>query len=334
MMKMTLENPESIEIEQGPAIQPDSDSAAPSFETVLAFLTERPDTASLRAAYPQLTRRALKNYFANASALAARQPIQHDAQLLSPQLGHRGGLSEPDGTQHKGKIFRSLLGQIKPGKMLELGAGKGNYAVSAAELGWQVTAVDEAEAPWAGTGIPDDPASEDHLHSIQWVRADPLQFPISRREYDLICFMGQLHHFPIETQIELITRCAGSLLLLDTRVAPVAIDYIDGYDGVTINLAGKGNEDSEAPAGAETAFRHTEDSLVRLVRECGYPHILMMRPPHGRDYTFYLCLPRSRTSHRAEGGKAKKRATKVRASEEQSYRFSGRAAAAKAESAD
>jgi hypothetical protein len=43
--------------------------------------------------------------------------------------------------------------------------------------------------------------------------------------------------------------------------------------------------------GNEYSFRHTEESLLRLVQDCGYSKMLHMRPPHRRDYTFYLCLP-------------------------------------------
>jgi 2-polyprenyl-3-methyl-5-hydroxy-6-metoxy-1,4-benzoquinol methylase len=41
-----------------------------------------------------------------------------------------------------------LISPLKPGKMLDLGSGRGNFSVAAARLGWEVTAVDARTVRW------------------------------------------------------------------------------------------------------------------------------------------------------------------------------------------
>jgi SAM-dependent methyltransferase len=207
------------------------------------------------------------------------------------------GLPEPDGTYHKGRVFRSILERLKPGKMLDLGAGKGNFSLSAAQMGWQVTAVDARTVRWPDAGTEEDPEIAELVRSIRWVQSDVREFPIKRREYDLICILGLLHHLQVPDQIALLRRCGGALLLIDTRVAPAIVDREGPYEGLVIREHGETPEEQDqvptAAWGNPVSFRHTEESLVRLVRDCGFPQVFMMRPPHRRDYTFYLCLPRN-----------------------------------------
>jgi 2-polyprenyl-3-methyl-5-hydroxy-6-metoxy-1,4-benzoquinol methylase len=58
------------------------------------------------------------------------------------------GLPAPDGSLNKGRIFESILAPLAPGKLLDLGAGKGNFSMSAASFGWEVTAVDVRTVRW------------------------------------------------------------------------------------------------------------------------------------------------------------------------------------------
>lgn len=67
------------------------------------------------------------------------------------------------------------------------------------------------------------------------------------------------------------------------------------YEGLYRREVGETREERDrvptATWGNEFSFRHTEESLLRLIRDCGYGKVMAMRPPHSLDYTSYLCLP-------------------------------------------
>jgi SAM-dependent methyltransferase len=211
------------------------------------------------------------------------------------EIARTHGLPEPDGSLHKGNIFRALLTPLRPGRLLDLGAGKGNFSLTATELGWQVTAVDARTVRWPDADAESDPETAARIRGIRWVQADVREFPIAQEEYDLICVLGLLHHLEVPDQIALLQRCAGTLLLLDTRIAPAIVDRVDDYEGMVVREHGETRDERDAVPtaawGNALSFRHTEESLLRLVRGCGYAQVMPMRPPHRRDYTFYLCLP-------------------------------------------
>lgn len=281
-------------------------------EDVLAFLATNPDLASLRAAFPSLTTDDVKQIFSQASdALQGVRTVHRRKGASKTEIARTHGLPEPDGSLHKGNIFRAILAPLKPGRMLDLGAGKGNFSLSAAEKGWQVTAVDARTVRWPDAEAEDDPLTAELIRSIDWVQADVREFPIGRGDYDLICILGLLHHLEVPDQVELITRCAGTPLVIDTRIAPAIVDREGDYEGIVIREHGETREErDEVPTaswGNPTSFRHTEESLVRLLRNCGYPQVLMMRPPHRRDYTFYIALPRDKGDGAEPGGRRGKK---------------------------
>ncbi len=88
------------------------------------------------------------------------------------------GLPEPDPSIHNGSIFRALAALLKAGKMLDLGAGKGNFSLSAARLGWEVTAVDARTTRSPNADTEPDPAIAELIRTIHWVQADVRDFPI------------------------------------------------------------------------------------------------------------------------------------------------------------
>lgn len=207
------------------------------------------------------------------------------------------GLPEPDGNMNKGRIFEAVLAPMRPGKLLDLGAGKGNFSMSAASLGWQVTAVDVRTVRWPEY----DPATQPELarliDAVTFVQSDIREYPIARGEFDLICILGLLHHLEVPDQLALLRKCAGTPLLIDTRIASAIVDTVDGYEGMLIKEHGETREERDDVAtaswGNETSFRHTEESLIRLLRTSGYPVVFQARPPHRREYTFYYALPRA-----------------------------------------
>jgi 2-polyprenyl-3-methyl-5-hydroxy-6-metoxy-1,4-benzoquinol methylase len=206
---------------------------------------------------------------------------------------HTHALPDPDDTMNKFHLFRALISALKPGKMLDLGAGRGNFSVVGARFGWDVTAVDARTVRWPEPG--EDPNRAKLIRSVNWVQADVREFPIDNGEYDLICILGLLHHLEVEDQIELLKRCSGTLTLMDVRIAPKITDTDGPYEGEYIREHGETREERDlvptASWGNEVSFRHTEESLLRLVRDCGYGKMMTMKPPHRENYTMFLCLP-------------------------------------------
>lgn len=205
-------------------------------------------------------------------------------------------LPEPDTSITKPQIIHSLLSSLKPGRMLDLGVGPGGSSLTAAELGWEVTAVDARISRAPSAEEEKDPKRAEIIKSVKWVEADVREFPIQNGEYDLICILGMLHHLEMHDQPTLLKRCSDTLTLLDTRVAQDIVVTEGPYEGLYFQEPGKTREQRDqhgwASWGNELAFRHTEESLIRLLRDCGYGMVMPMRPPHRPNYTFYLCIPR------------------------------------------
>jgi SAM-dependent methyltransferase len=204
-------------------------------------------------------------------------------------------LPVPDESIKRGSIFRSLVSPLKPGKMLDLGTGPGGMSLIAAELGWKVTAVDARTVRWPDPDSEDDPKTAELIRSVKWVQADVRDFPINRGEYDLICFLGLLHHLEIDDQLKLFSRCSDTLMILDARVAPEVVVTEGPYEGWYHREVGETREERDAIPhaswGNELSFFPTEESLLHMLRDSGFSKVMPMRPPHHRNYTFYLCLP-------------------------------------------
>jgi len=203
-------------------------------------------------------------------------------------------LPDPDDTIDRYQIFRSMISPLKPGKMLDVGTGAGTFAMIAARRGWEVTAVD------ARTVRMPDPEQKDAkqaalIKSIKWIKSDIREFQVQHGEHDLICIIGFLHHLEIEDQIKLLMSCSETLTILACRIAPEIVVTEGPYEGFYYQEPGKSREERDkvpiASWGNPVSFRHTEESLIRLLRDCGYGKVMAMRPPHEPNYTFYLALP-------------------------------------------
>jgi cyclopropane fatty-acyl-phospholipid synthase-like methyltransferase len=188
-----------------------------------------------------------------------------------------------------------LLSPLKPGKMLDLGAGPGTFSLTAAQLGWEVMAVDARTMRTPDPEVEKDPRRAELIRSVRWVQADVREFPIRSGEYDLICVLGLMHHLELDDQIKLLRRCSNTLTLMSVRVAPKIIATEGPYEGLYRHERGETREERDqipqASWGNEVSFIHAEESLLRLMRDCGYSKVMAMRPPHKLNYTFYLCLP-------------------------------------------
>jgi len=265
-------------------------------EDIFTYLAENPDLAALLHDYPQLTADDLRAYFAEARTLVQKErTIKFRKGATRTVFKRTHGLPESDPLVNKFNIFRTLVAMLKPGKMLDLGSGKGNFSLSAAQLGWTVTAVDARTTRWPDADKEQDPAAADLIRSIRWVQADVREFPIEEGEYDLVCILGLLHHLEVSDQVSLLKRCSTMPTLLDTRISMGLVDIEGPYEGMLVRERGQTREERDALPqaswGNPLSFQHTEESLLRLVLDCGYMKMMQMRPPHRDDYTFYLCLP-------------------------------------------
>lgn len=204
------------------------------------------------------------------------------------------GLPAPDGALKKGRLSESILAPLAPGKLLELGASKGTFSLSAARLGWQVTTVNPDTLRWPEREVDADPELPALLDSITFVQSDVREFSIGRHAYDLICIPG-LHDLEVPDQVALVRKCAGTPLLIDTRIASAETDTFGVYHGMLIQELSEAREERDGVGAASSlnasAFLHTEESLVRLLRDCGYPIVFQARPPYRQEFTFYFALP-------------------------------------------
>lgn len=171
------------------------------------------------------------------------------------------------------EIFTRLLAEWPPGRLLDLGAGHGKFSIAAHDLAWQVTAVDARTERMP------------RHDGIEWIQSDVRDFPMSE-DWDCIAILGLLYHLELSDVLDLLKRCAGTRTVLDTHVALRAEIGQGPYEGKLFR------EELEAPTAAwknPESFWPTEDSLVRILHDCGYRTVLKLLPEHARDRTFWVC---------------------------------------------
>jgi hypothetical protein len=204
------------------------------------------------------------------------------------------GLPVADSKLKPARFAESILAPLTPGRLLDVGAGKGTVSLTAAGLGWHVTAVNADTLRWAKRDVAADPDLTVLLDSITFVQADVRQLSIDRNAYDLVCITG-LHDLDVPDQVALVRKCAGTPLLIDAHIASAPIDTFGDYRGMQSQDHDEAHEERDVSAVASSrhapAFLHTEESLVRLLRDCGYPIVFQARPPYRQEYTFYFALP-------------------------------------------
>jgi hypothetical protein len=179
------------------------------------------------------------------------------------------------------EIFERILGQFRAGRLADLGAGHGTFAILAADKGWDVTAIDARTERF-----PADPR-------VTWVHQDVREADLSG--FDLIICFGLFYHLTLADQLDLLKRCSGTPLLVDTHLAvgvskfPLSAEVSSGdysgrlYDEVLSSpLASWVNEKS---------FWPNRDSFQTMLEDNGYGIVLTVEPWYLPDRTFFLCLP-------------------------------------------
>lgn len=179
------------------------------------------------------------------------------------------------------RICARLLGLFPPGHLVDLGAGHGAFSRQAADLGWEVTAVDARTERF-----PDDPRP-------RWVQADVRT--VDLEPYDLVLCLGLLYHLALDDQLDLLARAAGRPLILDTHVDAGAHEHeLSGRTSPREGYTGRFYAEPYAPTSAvgnRSSFWPTPPTLYRMLREAGFASVLTHEPWYLGDRTFFLALP-------------------------------------------
>lgn len=194
-----------------------------------------------------------------------------------------GGRDEHTGAQRL-EWFARMLSLVKGDRLIDLGSGHGKFAIDAADLGWQVTALDVR-----GDRFPED-------DRIEWVVGDVRDVDLSN--FDVIACLGLFYHLTLDDQLALLDQCQGRPIILDTHVGngkptPVKLTKqvtVKGYRGQFYPEPDQ-TKHSTASWGNDTSFWPTPKAFYRMLNERGYD-VLTANPWYLPTRTFFLCLPR------------------------------------------
>ncbi len=217
--------------------------------------------------------------------LASQPPIERRMRTISFRL----------------RTFRCILEMLRPGigggLLVDLGAGPCLFAKLAAKEDFRVTAVD-VRPPW---NIDGSPLPLESLEGIEFVQADACKFDVSG--FDIVSIVGLLYHLTLDEQIDLLTRCSGKTVIIDTEVfddtamsesarerifPPADAREYNGIDWLETDhvWSSKGNRYS---------FWHTVPSLLRMFENTGARNVTMFGPQyrsaHGPRQWYLLNVP-------------------------------------------
>jgi Methyltransferase domain len=178
------------------------------------------------------------------------------------------------------ELFDCLLNLFRPARLVDLGTGHGRFAIRAAERGWDAVGVDART-----TRFPTDPR-------VAWVEQDIREHDLSR--YDLILCLGLFYHLGVPDQVDLLKRCSGTPLIIDTHVANGRSSHklskeenVQGYVGRWYAEPGLVTSSWQNPS----SFWPTPESFYRMLGDHGYPVVLAAEPWYLPDRTFFVALP-------------------------------------------
>lgn len=179
--------------------------------------------------------------------------------FLTGQSGKPQKPQEKPREERRRDVFLGSLKELQTGRLLDLGCGKGGFALAARDLGWSVTAVDHSlEAMPSAPGI-------------DWVHADVRKFGIG--SYECIRLFGALYSLGLSEQLDLLQRCSGSPTIIEARSASKPGHEERGYEGRMV----------------EGSFWPSEKSLVRMARDSGFSSVSKIEHARVPDRSFYLC---------------------------------------------
>jgi len=178
------------------------------------------------------------------------------------------------------EIFTRLLHLFPPGRIVDLGAGHGAFAHIAARAGWQVTAVDaRTDRNTSGPGV-------------TWVEADIRDFELA--DFDLIACLGLFYHLTLPDQIDLLARCRGTPMIIDTHIANGLSTHPLTEEVEQMGFTGRLYHEGTgllSSWGNPQSFWPTPDSFLLMLDQAGYDLVVAVEPWYMPDRTFVLALP-------------------------------------------
>lgn len=183
--------------------------------------------------------------------------------------------------QRRRTLFADLLSPFPTGRLIDLGTGHGNFAVLAADLGWQVTAVDARMERW-----PQD-------DRVTWVHGDIREQKFE--DFDVVACLGVFYHLTCADQEALLTACAGRPMIIDTHLdhgehahkLSERVSQGDGYEGRLYREPGALTSSWHN----KHSFWPTLASFHTMLSRHGYSTVLTAEPWVTGDRTFFLALP-------------------------------------------
>lgn len=178
-------------------------------------------------------------------------------------------------------LMRTQFDAARSPRVVDLGAGHGQFSRIAARLGFSVTAVD-ARMAWDMTGAQTARRPAEYTP----VRSDLRDFEGLDR-FDIVLAIGVIYHLPLVDQLALLRRCAGRPLLIDTEIYDAALLPADraprftqvvaeGHAGAL--CAETGNAWSSA--GDSHGFWFTEAALLAAFAAAGRSAVTVLDPPY------------------------------------------------------
>ena len=180
------------------------------------------------------------------------------------------------------KIFARLLRLFPPGRLVDLGAGHGKFSMVAAEAGWDVTAVDartERNVPAVG---------------VTWVESDVREFDVTG--FDVVACLGLFYHLTVPDQIDLLARCRGTPMIIDTHVANGLSTHPLSEEVEELGFNGRWYHEGTGLLSSwrnPRSFWPTPESFHKMLDQAGYNLVLAVEPWYLPDRTFFLALPGS-----------------------------------------
>lgn len=191
------------------------------------------------------------------------------------------------------RTFRWLLSeawpQAKGRRLVDLGAGPGLFARIASRHGFSVTAVD-ARMPWtaadieAGQGSTGPAFKDDEFDFIQ----KDLRDVDDLSGFDVIACIGVIYHLPFADQRDLLARCAGRPMVIDTEIYDASripeaeanrfqpATVAGGYSGALCREQGQ----VYSSHGDAFSFWFDQDSILRFFADAGFSRITMVEPQY------------------------------------------------------
>lgn len=192
--------------------------------------------------------------------------------------------------------FMTALSRFPVGHLVDLGAGHGIFSRIAADLGWQVTAVDARDMRF-----PDDTR-------VRWVTSDVRSFDGYEGPEGsdggtggtVVACLGLWYHLTLADQLALIRRIAPRPLILDTHLARAdPADHVvhwaklsglvqDGvHEGRMYSESGKTSQ-ATASWGNTSSFWPTSQTLQDQLTDAGYDLVERLLPKVAPDREYLV----------------------------------------------